>query len=50
MLDVESVCRCLEILPGDGPSSALLDFMRRTEFKAPDNWRGYRLLPILKKF
>ncbi|KFG31685.1 adenylate and guanylate cyclase catalytic domain-containing protein [Toxoplasma gondii RUB] len=46
----EGFKRCLEILPGDGPSTALLDFMKRTDFKAPENWRGYRILPILKKY
>ncbi|CBZ55565.1 putative adenylyl cyclase [Neospora caninum Liverpool] len=46
----EGFKRCLEILPGDGPSTALLDFMKRTDFKAPENWRGYRILPILRKY
>ncbi|PFH34891.1 adenylate and guanylate cyclase catalytic domain-containing protein [Besnoitia besnoiti] len=45
----EGFKRCLEILPGDGPSTALLDFMKTTDFKAPENWKGYRVLSILKK-
>ncbi|KAF7458400.1 adenylate and guanylate cyclase catalytic domain-containing protein [Cryptosporidium felis] len=27
----------------DGPSSTLLDYMRKSDFKCPENWKGYRI-------
>lgn len=35
---------CMESLPGDGPSRVLLNFMGRTDFKPPADWRGFRRL------
>jgi len=29
----------------DGPSAALLKFMKQYEHRPPDNWQGYRVLP-----
>ena len=28
----------------DGPSCTLLDFMKEHDFKAPEDWQGYRQL------
>ena len=32
----------LKMKPEDGPTEALMDFMRETNFQAPINWPGYR--------
>lgn len=34
----------LEFKPADGPSQALLTYMRDYDFTAPSNWPGYRVL------
>ncbi len=33
---------CLKIYENDGPSSTILDYMKEFEFKAPNDWAGYR--------
>jgi hypothetical protein len=35
---------CLELKNGDGPASALYDVIAASDFQAPANWPGYRVL------
>eukprot|EP00070_Physeter_catodon_P037065 XP_028343959.1 uncharacterized protein LOC112063197 [Physeter catodon] len=44
----EKFRKCLELVPSDGPSKALLSYMETFDCKAPEGWRGYRVIPALK--
>ena len=35
---------CLKICENDGPTCTLLDYMKQYEFKAPNDWAGFRKL------
>ena len=37
--------RVLQIVPMDGPTKNLMDFMQATDFTPPRNWKGSRFLP-----
>lgn len=36
--------KSLGIMPNDGPSLAIMSFMKKYDFIKPENWRGYRYL------
>lgn len=35
---------CIAMKHNDGPSLTLLNFMKNTNYKCPQNWAGYREL------
>ena len=41
---VESLNAALEVKANDGPSTALMDVMARSDFNAPEDWAGFREL------
>jgi class 3 adenylate cyclase len=35
---------CLELDPNDGPTKTLLNYLKECNYKAPEDWTGYRIL------
>ena len=36
--------QCLDLIPRDGPSTAVLLYMEQSNFQCPSDWIGVRLL------
>ena len=43
-ISAESFEKCLEIMPKDGPSKSLYNYLKKHEFMAPKTWPGFREL------
>lgn len=41
---VELFNHCLNLLPGDGPSLSLKEFIESHDMKTPDSWSGFRVV------